>query len=60
MFNLELTDEEKEVLCNSKYTNLDFKEIEHRIQLHNKECDKLLKILKKKEDRKKHYDIFKK
>jgi len=60
MLNSELTKEEKNFLYKNKYNKMDLKEIEERIKMHDEECYKLLKELKKKENRKKYYTTFKK
>jgi len=51
---LELTEEEKMILCEGKYNGMGIKELDRRIKLHDDGCYKLSKELKKKENRKKY------
>ena len=51
---LELTEEEKMILCESKYNGMGIKELDKRIKLHDGEGYKLLKTIKKRERNKKY------
>ncbi len=44
---LELTEEEKMILCESKYNGMNAKELDKRIKLHDGEGYKLSKIIQK-------------
>ncbi len=46
---LELTEEEKMILCESKYNGMNAKELDKRIKLHDGEGYKLSKIIQKRE-----------
>ncbi len=51
---LELTEEEKMILCESKYNGMNAKELDKRIKLHDGEGYKLSKIIQKRERSKKY------